>query len=356
MAEQKADQSNEMLVLVSFIVIVLALFYYFFSREIKLVYLTLKLWELKIITMFYPSEFYLKLIDVIETTPISKWKFIELIQVGKYVGFVLNIPFMLLIGYLAYNVWTGNPIQKFKRILNMQTLKEAEQKLWPYITPMVNVDLMNEPFDTGMYAMGLRPYDFAVKYKLLLDEKLVSTLDKVKAEKLFVSQVGKLWDGFDKLKKHEKALLLIFAAQACGDKKGALDAVNAIAISCKDSPKKPPDFSSTKDLVKYLDNPKVKNVISKHAYVYTVMMAMLEFARTTGVLPSSYITWLKTRDRVLWYVLNSFGRQTPYIEAAGIFGHFKAEEVANHKLEVPYVINAVDGLEKALAEVKIVSK
>jgi 2-dehydro-3-deoxygluconokinase len=66
---------------------------------------------------------------------------------------------------------------------------------------MVHVDLMKEPFDKGPYAMALRPYDFAVKYKLLLDETNVNSLDKIRAEKLFQSQLGKLWTSFDKLKK-----------------------------------------------------------------------------------------------------------------------------------------------------------
>ena len=93
--------------------------------------------------------------------------------------------------------------------------------------------------------------------------------------------------------------------------------------------------------------------MNKHAYVYTVMAQMMVFARGTGVFPPSYIIWLKPRDRVLWYVLNCVGRQVAFVEVAGIFGHWKAEQVANHKLEAPFVSKAVAGLEKALAEVKV---
>ena len=151
--------------------------------------------------------------------------------------------------------------------------------------------------------------------------------------------------------------MAIFAAQACGDKKGALNAINQIAVSSAQvGIKKLPDFSSIKPLLKYLDDPKVQLQISRHAYVYTILAQMLEQARTTGVLPSSYIVWLKTRDRTLWYVLNCVGRQVSYIEVAGIFGHWKAEQIAKHKLEAPYVLKAVDGLERALSEVKVVIK
>lgn len=357
MAEQKVDQTNELLIVAGAIIAIIVGIYWFFSTEIKTVYLTLKLWELEFITLFYTNDNLAVIKHYIENTPPSQVTINDVSLIGSKVGIIANIPFMVLFGYLSYNIWKRNPVQKFRRILTMQTLKESEQKIWPYIAPMVHVDLMKEPFDKGPYAMALRPYDFAVKYKLLLDETNVNSLDKIRAEKLFQSQLGKLWTSFDKLKKYEQALLVIFAAQACGDKKGASKAINEIAVSAAQvGIKKMPDFSSIKPLLKYLDDPKVQQQISKHAYVYTVLAQLLEMARTTGVLPSSYIVWLKTRDRTLWYVLNCVGRQVSFIEVAGIFGHWKAEQIAKHKLEAPFVAKAVDGLERALIEVKVVVK
>lgn len=357
MAEQRVDQTNEFLTIIGIVVVAILIFYYFFNVQIKYAYLTLKLWELKIITLFFSTDKLLQLKEIIASNPPSKFTMYDLKDIGKMVGYFITIPYLIFFGFLTYKIWENNPNQKFKRVLSMQTLKESEQKIWPYIAPMVHVDLMKESFEDGPYAMALRPYDYAVKYKLLTDETNVNSLDKVKAEKLFQSQVGKLWTSFDKLKKHEQALVAIFAAQACGDKKGAINAINEIAISAsKTNIKRSPDFSSIKPLLKYLEDPKIKQIISRHAYIYTVMAAMLELARTTGVMPSSYIVWLKTRDRTLWYVLNCVGRQVAYIEIAGIYGHWKAEQVAKHKLDAPYVLKAIDGLERALSEVKIVEK
>lgn len=357
MAEQKVDQTNEILIVGGAIVALVAGFYWFFSVQIKTIYLTLKLWEVDFIMLFYSTNQLAQIREFIASTAPAQVSIKEVVFIGKEIGMIANIPFMILFLYLVYNMWKKNPMQKFRRILTMQTLKESEQKIWPYISPMVHVDLMKEPFDKGPYSMGLRPYDFAVKYKLLLDETSVNSLDKVRAEKLLQSQLGKLWTSFDKLKKYEQALLVIFAAQACGDKKGAQNAINQIALSAAEvGIKKMPDFSSTKPLLKYLDDPKVQQQISRHAYVYTVLAQMLETARSTGVLPSSYIVWLKTRDRTLWYTLNCVGRQVAFIEVAGIFGHWKAEQIAKHKIETPYVAKAIDGLEKALLEVKIVAK
>jgi intracellular multiplication protein IcmP len=353
MAEQDKDSSNDIMYLLFAIAAIVVIIYYFFGHEIIKSYLTLKLWELKLINTVYPTSDHAYLINLIQTKAITTWKLKDVAFAGGYVGKMINIPIVLVLAFLSYKVWERNPLQRFKRILSMQTLKESEKNLWPYIAPVVNIDLINEPFDSGPYAMAMRPYDYSIKYKLLLDERNLASLDKVKAEKLFVSQLNKLWGGFNRLRKHEQALFAIMAAHGCGDKKGAMDAIGAIAQSAALNPKKMPDFSSVKPLLKYVDDVRVRAVVDKHAYIYTVLASMIEFARTTGVFPPSYIVWLRPRDRVLWYVLNCVGRQVAFVEVAGIFGHWRAEQIAEHKLESVYVLKAVDGLERALSEVKL---
>ena len=355
MSDQKNnDPSGDIMWLMIALVLGIMIIGYFFGTQITYVYLTLKLWQLKLITIFYPSNNFLEIIKLIEERPLKEWKLNELMYVGKQVGYIANIPLLAGLGYLTYKVWKKNPLQSFKRILSMQTLRESEQRIWPYIAPVVKQDLMKESFDKGQFAMALRPYDFAVKYKLLENDKNVNSLEKIKAEKLFSSQLGKLWAGADRLKKHELALICIMAAHGCGDKKGAMNAVNSMAVNVAQNPKKMPDFSSTKALLKYLEEPKVQAVINKHAYIYTIMASMMEFARSTGVFPSSYFVWLKPKDRVLFYILNCVGRQVSYVEVAGIFAHWKAEQTAGHKLEIPLISKAIDGLERGLIEVKLV--
>lgn len=355
MAEQNKDSSDNIIWIMAALVVVVMLVQYFFGDTIKSCYLTLKLIQLKIISLFYQTEFAAEAIHFIEYTNPSQVTISQAMFIGGRVGWVINIPMMALLGYWGFKVWNKNPLQKFKRVLSMQSLKESEQRLWPYIAPMVNVNLMKESFFTGPYAMAMKPYDFSIKYHLLQEEKNVDSLDRKKAEKLFISQLGKPFSEFSRLRKHEQALIAIFAANGLGDKDGAMAAINAIAVSAaKVGIKKMPDFSAAQPLFKYMEDPQVLEVLKKHAYVYTLMAQMLEFARITGVFPPSYFIWLKPRDRTLWYTLNCVGRQVPFVEVAGIFGHWRAEQVANHKLDAPYVIKAVDGLERALGEVKVV--
>lgn len=354
MSEQHKDSSTDSLILMFLFAGVIMAITYFYGEAIKNAYLTIKLVQLKILNAIIPIEYFSKPMNFIEKSNPKNIDLDYLKEIGKRAGLLFNVPAVLILGYYGYNVWKKNPLNKFKRILTMQSLKESEQRLWPYISPMVNVQLIKEPFDKGPYAMALTPYDFAVKYHLLKEEKKVDSLDMKKAEKLFVSQLGRPFNGFDKLKSHEKALVAIFAANGLGDKDGAMKAINEIAKSAAlVGIKKMPDFSSAKPLYKYCEDPRVLEVFSKHAYIYTLMAQMLEFARGTGVFAPPYFIWLKPRDRTLWYTLNCVGRQVAFVEVAGIFGHWRAEQTAGHKLDAPYVKKAVDGLEKALLEVKV---
>lgn len=356
MSDQQKDNSTDFLYIMFALVAIVLIIYYFFNEEIIKFYLTFKLWEIKLISPIYSNETTQYIINEIENRPLGEWTFSEVSAIGGYIGQRMNILWFAIVGYLTYKVWKKNPLQKFRRVFNMKTLKQSEQPLWPYIAPVIDTDLINEPFDKGPYAMAITPYDYAVKYKLLTDENNTASMDKVKAEKLFASQLGKLWGGFNRLKKHEQALMAIMAAHGCGDKKGAMKAIGDIALSAKMNPKRMPDFSSVEPLLKYIEDPAVQDIINKHAYIYTILAQMMEFSRTTGVFPPSYIIWLKPRDRVLFYVLNCVGRQVAFVEVAGIFGHWKSEQIANHKLEAPYVAKAVDGFERALSEVKIKPK
>ncbi len=355
MAEQKgSDATSDILWIIFAVVLVLGLIWWKFGDQITYYFLTYKLIQINLINSFFPTNRYLELAKAIQDTNIGDWKVKELYQVGSYVGYIFNIPLGIILSVWGWKVYSKNPSKRFKRVLTMQTLKDSEKKIWPYISPVVNVDLMKEDFKKGPYALSMKPYDFALKYHLLTEEKNVNSLDRKKAEKLFISQLGKPFSGFNKLRTHEKVLLCVMAAHGLGKKKEAMNAVYQLAINSANTDiLKMPDMSFAKDLYKFAEDPQIVEIMNKHAYVYTLLAQMLEFSRTTGVFPSNFFVWLKTRDRVLWYTLNCVGRQVPFVEIAGIFGHWRAEQIAKHKLDAPYVIKAVDGLEKALTEVKI---
>jgi intracellular multiplication protein IcmP len=95
----------------------------------------------------------------------------------------------------------------------------------------------------------------------------------------------------------------------------------------------------------------VKKITDGHAYILTVMASMLTLARLDGVQASADFLWLKPIDRRLWYILNTVGRQTPFVEVAGIFAHWVAEKELERKLLIPMVEEATNALELALQDI-----
>jgi intracellular multiplication protein IcmP len=109
------------------------------------------------------------------------------------------------------------------------------------------------------------------------------------------------------------------------------------------------DFGWVEPLIeRAMKSRRVKPLLERHAYVYTMMAGLLEEARTPGVLASCDFRWLKPKDRRLFYTMNCVGRRTAFAEVAGIFAHWLAEKSTGRALYVPYVAEAVRGLKEAM--------
>ena len=151
------------------------------------------------------------------------------------------------------------------------------------------------------------------------------------------------------LPPYARALFAVFAARINADTAEAAKLIAQFAASASGGKI---DMRGVDDLLKKHENSKlVKKITTRHAYVLTVMASMLEGAREDGVQASADFLWLKPVDRKLWYILNAVGRQTPFVEVAGIFAHWIAEKEANKRLFVPVVDEATKALESALKEI-----
>ena len=180
-------------------------------------------------------------------------------------------------------------------------------------------------------------------------DKVEVVLRRGLANKIFAMQLGPLWTGTDRLPPHVKALFAIFAARINADSKIALQLLSQLSASSKSNTL---NYNGVDALLKKHENTKlVKKIVQSHSYVFTVMASMLEAARDDGVQASADFLWLKPMDRRLWYTLNTVGRQTPFIEVAGIFAHWIAEKEAGRKLIVPMIDEATNAVVLALKDV-----
>lgn len=280
----------------------------------------------------------------------------------QQVGSTFNIPVIIILVIMAIAVYLKNPGSKFSKTFTINSFRDFQKKIYPQIIAPSKVDLIKADINEGPWASSYTPLQFARKYKLLdvivnpNPNPLLGELPKVaklkegKARQVFAAQLGYMWQGVDKLPIHQKALFAVFAAIANQDRKTGIGLLKQFNVSLlyKDTP----DFSGVEEVVKKYKNSKlIKKVEKRHAYVITFMAALLELARTDGVLASADFVWLKPIDRKMWYMLNNVGRRAAFSEVAGAIAHWRIESRMQRKLTTPMVEEAVKALKIGVNEI-----
>jgi len=361
---QGSDNSAGILWGIAAIFAVLGVIWYAFKIQIVSVYLWVKLYEVKLITFFTHSEY----LDRLQTAIIAALavpqavSLRDLVMIGSGVGAWLRIPFAALLLLLAFFVYQSNTARTYRNIYKMKDLAKLEKDNWPQIAPVVGLDLLKTDIDTGPWAMAMTPMQYCKRFKMLEEipvrrvegmhrrdwDRMDVVLRRGHANKLFALQLGPLWMGTNRLPDYMRALFAVFAARINADSKAAENLLRQLSASSTSKL----DTSGTNELLRKHENTKlVQEIVQRHAYVYTVMASMLLGAREDGVQASADFLWLKPLDRRLWYTLNVVGRQTPFVEVAGVFAHWISENEAGRKLMVPMVEQATNALELALKEV-----
>lgn len=361
----QADNSAGILWGIAAIFAGLAIIWYAFKTQIVSAYLWIKLYEVKLISLFTSNDY----LDRLQTAIMAALAvpqavtLRDLVLIGSGVGAWLRIPFAALLLVLAFFVYQSNTARTYRNTYQMKDLARLEKNNWPQITPVIGLDLLKMDIDKGPWAMAMTPMQYCKRYKILEEvpvrrtegmsrkdwDRIDVVLKRGYANKLFALQLGPLWMGSHRLPDYMLALFAVFAARINADSKPAEKILRQLSASSTSSKL---DMSGVSELLRKHENTKpVQEIVQKHAYVFTVMAAMLQGAREDGVQASADFLWLKPRDRRLWYTLNVVGRQTPFVEVAGIFAHWVAENEAGRKLMVPMVEQATNALELALKEI-----
>lgn len=365
----QGDNSTAMLWMVAAVFAAIGIIWFVFRTEIVAIYLTIKLYELDILTYLgglFKHPYYFENLrqEVISARDAAaSVSYHDLGLIGNNVGKWIRLPLVVLLILLAVIVYISNTARVFKRKYNMRDFMKLESQNWPQIIPVLKLDLLKTDIETGPWAMAQTPMQFCKKQKLLEEvrferregmtraerNRIEVVLKRGEANKVFALQLGPLWRGTNKLPPYVRALFAVFAARINGDSRTASKLLIQMSVS---SSGKRLNVSGVDGLIKKHENTKgVQKVVKSHAYIMTVMASMLLAAREDGVQASSDFLWLKPMDRRLWYVLNTVGRQTPFIEVAGVFAHWMAEREAGRKLLLPMVEEATNAVEIALKEV-----
>ncbi len=93
----------------------------------------------------------------------------------------------------------------------------------------------------------------------------------------------------------------------------------------------------------------VQRLEQKHGYVRTFLMAMFEEAKLLGILTTNdELLPIMDTDRTLYWCLDSVGKDTPWIEAAGVYVHKDMESLVGIRITEPEITEAVESLERYL--------
>jgi intracellular multiplication protein IcmP len=321
----------------------------FFGNDIMNIFLQLKMLIVKGYLHIFNTEGLRDAYDKIDIYTPKEWNYSAYADLSGSLRLYISIPLLLILIPYGYKVYKKNPLNKYKRTMNRQSLCESEVGLWPWIAPVLKVDIISMPIDEGPWAMTDIPLVFCRKYNLLNEKNIIQ---KDKARKVFISQLGPLWTGIENLKPQEKAILACFLAQLNLNQKDAIKGLSLMSTTIAEGNI---DYSFADGYIKkYAYTEKSEKFLNKNAYVYNVIATVFEECKKYGKIPPSYFLWLKVVDRNLFYTLHCVGRKLPFPEVGGIFGHGLAEKVIARKCISPYVDKAVEGLEEALTHVKII--
>lgn len=374
----QGDDKNSMALLwiVGFIFVAGVITWLLFAEQLKYVFIKIRMIEMYLVTFvldFLPKsvpslanirETADKTLEVTKVITPEQLTADYASQLSAIVGKYLRIPVTILLAFFAYLMYGRNVKMRYRKKYTMDTLAKQESAIWPQINPVLDQKIDELDIDHGLWAMSMPPLEFCKTYKLISIAVEMPTsalskgpqfhmvLDKPRTNRLFASQLGRLWQGPEALPIHRRAILSSIIGRGCRDTQAARDLLAQINRSCVGGKLDKLDFSGADTLwKKHINNREVQDLIKQHAYETTVFMALLLFARQDGVLATADFLWLKPLDRKFWYILNNVGRQTAFCEAAGVHAHFLAECALRRPLGVPMVAEATKALELALKDI-----
>ena len=346
------------------IIVLVVLIWFVAHKEISMFVLWVRYAEAHL--LFFDPDGKRALVDWLGRTTAEATTIAGIVQSGDVAGYSLRwFSLALLIAIFAWLI-VKSPGRggRYSKRHTLRSLASQEAETWPAIKPVLNLNLPHVSLDDPLNGMRTTPRAYARRHGLLLprwttqealgefpqvkqlDDKGYLIVDKTR--KVLEAQIGRKWEGVERLRPYERALFAAFAAQIGHDRDMALAVLNACASAAEAAfAKKAPQMLEPEivsaALAKYGKQELVAKILLRHAYVRTVLMHMLEVARRNGVLNAALFRWLKMADRITWYCLEDLGMSVSSVESCGVRSHYLAEILAKAPLVAPMVDGGLEG-------------
>lgn len=304
---------------------------------------------------------------------------------GRWYAMASAIAVLILGG----KSWRLSASNNFRRSFSMRSLLENNHGTHPCVAPILNWprSVLDEPADSGPWMVARQPIQFvadnglfkcekdapgmakgdpapgaillgpdnlADPYSPVLSESPPVSFDRDRCFVLFKEQFGPLHTGFGSMPRYLQKLALAFLLFGSENKKDAYALLDSLSLSfrppepgkpgrwewrafpwCYTRPRKAMPYRldlsiggfSSGDIAALLGRKDVARLIRAHnKYRDLFILALYEYARGKGVLPTAEFIWLRPVNRRLFYLLNNFGRRSAWTEVAGPWAWYLAEE------------------------------
>lgn len=297
----------------------------------------------------------------------------EIVQSSGIINFILSIVLLKKIYRYTQYIKKRHPKLLYKKEHNLDSFIAEQSVNHRHLKLFQQVDLISKDLRDPLYGMSLTVRDFCYKHQLIIgwqecdDKSFIPTLDYAKTERSLINQLGMLWTG-NKLNEISRAEIILLAI--------AIPRVAATDIKLNDEEYKSAMDDSKKIIKKLWDyfsnslNPdidvsyemniitsyykmseKVRDIFSRHAYVRTIIYALITEARRLGVLSAADMGWMQFYDREMYFNLSSIGRQTAFPEACAVMCHFLYECRIGEAYPEPLVDKSIEGIKYVLTDV-----
>jgi len=309
-------------------------------------------------------------------------------QLIGIVGIAFKPLLILIAGLSTWAILHRTSPSRLTDKMSVFDVAQIAKHQFPSIRPAIDANLLEAHPDSGPFAREVSPIRLAIKNKLMkardkdvygepfgawfvptfnesehdsmvpgedtvkyryIEDQLEESISKLhgacafrynESDKVWQEQLGPLWTRYDDVAELPRALLACFMAFGLMKKEAALAAIDQISATITEDKNCPGKFSADTKLAETLweeisENDKVQQVFAKHAYVTTVFLGALTFARKKGKLPPARFMWLKLVDRCLWFTLNQHGGQCTWSESVMPRVQYMAEIDSGGPIYIP---------------------
>jgi intracellular multiplication protein IcmP len=271
----------------------------------------------------------------------------------------MRILFLIVYALMAlYVIFFGYGTQ-YRRRMGLEGLMHEQARSFPAILPFMKFDPRKQPprapgmpvpSQLPLFAEALSPEEWVAYHEI---PYVGGKLDQAKTWQALTLQLGKRWQGADKLPFHAQGLYAACCLKAARKRKDCETLLNDLAKSWSAEGGFKPSAKLKTRVRTVLKDPKLGGAMQKatdqHAWETTAMLRALQRARQEGgVLAPAEFLWLRGIDRTLWYPMNNLGRKSFHAEAAGAMVHFTNEVIANQRIPTPRFDDVLKALEEFL--------